>query len=326
MARIPKDNQEFAREAMLWLSIAFRPLKLTELCETLAFDESDATMDQSGRLLDTHDLLRWCQGLITYHPGTSNVTLSHSSVRSYLLSDQIKDGPSSVFSIDESEAERLLLRKCLTYMMFTDFGQGYCPNYREWKAFSRQWPLLSYATNRWASHAHALDAELEPLDQDLISKFYSTSNYERGGNFGFWVQCLYPRAEIRVARDTKPLYYAASFGLRAVVSSLISANTDVDLDAVGGRHDSTALQVACYRGHYGVAKDLLDAGANPYSKDSWGRSSLFYALSSGDADLAELLRQYLRSRTDPKGEAASVHIKQAFGAARLWMTSHQTKE
>lgn len=327
MARIPKDNQEFAREAMLWLSIAFRPLKLTELCETLAFDESDATMDQSGRLLDTHDLLRWCQGLITYHPETTNVTLSHSSVRSYLLSDQIKDGPSSVFSIDKSEAERLLLRKCLTYMMFTDFGKGYCSNYDEWKAFSRHWPLLSYAANHWASHAHALDAELEPHDQDLISRFYSTSNCDRGGNFGFWVQCLYPMAEVRIARDTQPLYYAASFGLRAVVGSLISANTDVDIDALGGRHDSTALQVACYRGHYGVAKDLLDAGANPYFKDRWGGSNLFYALCYGDANLAELLMQYLHSRTDPKGEDASIHIKEAFAAAaRIRKTSHQTGE
>ena len=324
MTRIPKDNQGFAREAMSWLSIAFRPLKLRELCETLAFEESDETMDQSDRLLDTHDILRWCQGLITYHPGTSNVTLSHSSVRTYLLSDQIKAGPSSFFSIDENEAERLLLRKCLTYMMFTDFSKGYCPDYHKWEALSRQWPLLRYASNHWASHAHALDAELEPYDQYLISKLYSTSIDERGGNFGFWVQCLCPKAEVRVARDTQPLYYAASFGLKAVVGSLISANMDMDLDALGGRYDSTALQVACYRGHYGVAKDLLDAGANPYHRDRHGRSSLFYALCYGDADIAELLRRYLHSEIDPRGEAASVHIKDAFAAARSVMTAHQT--
>lgn len=307
---------------MLWLSFAFRPLKLTELCETLAFKESDATIDQSDRLLDAHDLLRWCQGLITYHPRTSECTLSHSSVRTYLLSDQIKNGPSSFFSIDEIGAERKLLRKCLTYMMFTDFGKGYLPSYLEWEAIPRQWPLLRYASEHWAAHAHALDAGLEPYDQDLISKFYSTSNYERGGNFGFWVQCLYPRASVQVARDTQPLYYAASFGLRAVIGSLVSANKDMDLDALGGRHKSTALQVACFRGHYGVAKDLLDAGENPYHRDEFSRSSLYYALCYGDEDIAELLRQYLRSRTDPKGETASVHIKEAFATARDFMAAH----
>ena len=319
MARIPKDNQEFAREAMIWLSFAFRPLRLAELCETLAFNELDTTVDQSDRLLDSHDLLRWCQGLITYHPRNSDVTLSHSSVRTYLLSDQIKSGPSSFFSIDETAAERLLLRKCLTYMMFTDFGKGYYPSFQEWKAFSRQWPLLGYASIHWASHSRALDAELEPQDQELISKLYSTSKHERGGNFGSWVQCLYPEAEYRVARDTQPLYYAASFGLRAVVRSLISANGDIDLDAVGGRNDSTALQVACFRGHYAVAQDLLQAGANPYHRDGFGRSSLFYALCYGDEDIAELLRQSLRSRTDPKGESASVHIQEAFGTARTFI-------
>ncbi len=301
---------------MLWLSFAFRPLDLIELCETLAFNELDATVDQSGRLLDAHDLLRWCQGLITYHPRTSYITLSHSSVRAYLLSEQIKNGPASFFSFDETDAERLLLRKCLTYMMFKDFGKGYRPSYDDWEAFSCWWPLLDYASSHWASHAYALDVRLEPYDKELISNLYSTSKNERGGNFGFWVQCLYPEADIQVARDTQPLYYAASFGLRAVVASLVSADRNIDLNALGGRHSSTALQVACFRSHYAVAKYLLDAGASPYHKDDYERSALFYALLHGDADIAELLRQSLHARTDPKGETASTHIKEASDTAR----------
>lgn len=316
---------------MLWLSFALRPLNLTELCETFAFKESAATVDQFDRLLDAHDLLRWCQGLITYHPQTSDITLSHSSVRTYLLSDQIKDGPSSFFSIGETEAERLLLRKCLTYMMFTDFSEGYRSSFHEWEAFNHQWPLLRYASRHWADHAYALDTKLEMDDKDLISKLYSTSSKERCGNFGFWVQCLYPKskASIRAARDSQPLYYAASFGLRAVVGSIISANRDMDFDALGGRNQSTALQVACFRGHHGVAKDLLDAGANPYHRDHYGRSSLFYVLCHGYEDIAELLRQSLRTRTDPKGEAASVHIKEAVTTARVVMAAramYETRE
>ena len=319
MARIPRENQAFAKEAMLWLSFAFRPLGLTELCETLAFSDSDTTVDPSDRLLDANDLLRWCQGLITYHSRTSHITLSHSSVRTYLVSNHIKHSPSSFFSIDEDVVDRLLFRKCLAYMMFTDFSKGYLPTYHEWKAFSRRWPLLDYASNHWPSHAYTLDAALGSCDHGSISRFCSTSRNEQGGNFGFWVQCLYPTADIRVAQITQPLYYAASFGLRAVVSSLISANKDMDLEAVGGRHASTALQVACFRGHYGVAKDLLEAGASPYHRDEFKRSALFYVLCHGHADIAELLRQSLRTRTDPKGETASKHIKEASAASRLYL-------
>ena len=326
MARIPDYHQGFAKQAMLWLSFATRPLKLTELCEALAFNESDATVDQSDRLLDTHDLLRWCQGLITCHPRTSYTTLSHSSVRDYLLSGQIQSGPSSISSIDETMAERLLLRKCLAYMMFTDFGQGFCPTYHEWEAFSNQWPLLNYAAGHWASHAHVLDDRLEPHDMDLISNFFSTSSHERGGNFAFWVQCLCPKEGVRVVRDTQPLYYAASYGLRAVVGSLICANRDIDLDAPGGRFSSTALQVACYRGHYGVVEDLLDAGANPYHKDRHGRSTLFWALCCGGQDIAELVRQHLRSRINPKGETAAAHIAESFANARRVMDARQAVE
>ena len=316
MARIPEDNQEFARETLLWLSFALRPLKLSELCETLAFNESDTTVDESDRLLDSYDLLRWCQGLITYHPKTSNVSISHASVYTYLLSDQVKTGPSSFFSINETMAERLLFRKCLTYMMFKDFAQGYCITYPKRQAFSRQWPLLSYASNYWAAHAYALDTALEISDQDLISKLYDTSKSERGGNFGFWVQCLSPGASIQVARDTQPLYYAASYGLRAMVSSLITTNKDIDLDALGGRNESTALQVACYRGYYGVAKDLLEAGANPYHRSRFGLSSLHFALVYGYKDIAELLTFFLHSSTDPNGESASEHVREAVDTAR----------
>ena len=319
MARIPKENRSFAKEAMLWLSFAYRPLKLAEVCETFAINDSSPTVSQGDRILDTHSLLKWCQGLVTYHPGTSDLSLSHSSVRTYLLSDQITDGVSSFFSIDETVAERLLLRKCLTYMMFTDFAGGYCSTYYEWKEFSGRWPLLSYAAQYWAAHAHALDARLESYDRNLISKFCSRSESGRGSNFGFWVQCLSPTVDTRIARDTQPLYYAASYGLRTVVSSLISADMPVDIDAVGGRVDWTALQVASFRGHYGVAKDLLDAGANPYLRDHFGRSALFYALCRGHNDTAELLRQNLRARSDPKGEAAATHIQDAFATARKFL-------
>ena len=319
MARIPEDNQEFAKETLLWLSFAFRPLKLSELCEILAFNESNTTVDESDRLLDSHDLLRWCQGLITYHPKTSNVTISHASVYTYLLSDQIKTGPSSFFSIDETIAETLLFRKCLTYMMFKDFAKGYCISYPKWQVFSHQWPLLSYASSHWAAHAYALDTALESSDQGLISRLYNTSTSERGGNFGFWVQCLYPKASVQVARDTQPLYYAASFGLRAVVGSLLTTNKDMNLDAPGGRNVSTALQVACFRGYYGVAKDLLEAGANPYHRDRFGRSSLHYALGYGYEDIAELLRLSLHSSTDPDGESASEHIREAVDTTRRFL-------
>ena len=319
MARIPKENQGFAKEAMLWLSFAWRPLKLGEVCETFAFSESTTTVDQGDRLLESHNILKWCQGLITYHPGTSDLSLSHSSVRTYLLSDQIRNGVSPFFSIDETFAERLLLRKCLTYMMFTDFAGGYRSTYHEWRDFSGRWPLLSYAAQYWASHAHTLDTRMESYDRDLISKFCGKSSSDRGGNFGFWVQCLSPTVDVRIAHDTQPLYYAASYGLRTVVGSLISANTPIDLDAVGGRVNWTSLQVTCFRGHYGVAKDLLDAGANPYLRDRFGRSALYYALCRGHDDIAELLRQTLRAKSDPKGEAAATHIQNAFAAARKFL-------
>ena len=108
-----------------------------------------------------------------------------------------------------------------------------------------------------------------------------------------------------------------------MVSSLISADKNLDLEAVGGRHSGTALEVACYRGHYGVAKDLLDAGATPYCRDDFNHSALFYAFCRGHADIAELLKQSLHARTGLKGETASKHIEEASAAARIYLVGRK---
>jgi len=54
--------------------------------------------------------------------------------------------------------------------------------------------------------------------------------------------------------------------------------------------------LAAMAGRRGIARILLESGANPSSRDIFGRSALFFASKSGDADLVSLL---LKSRPLP---------------------------
>ncbi|MCX6768663.1 MAG: ankyrin repeat domain-containing protein [Candidatus Micrarchaeota archaeon] len=54
----------------------------------------------------------------------------------------------------------------------------------------------------------------------------------------------------------------------------------------------TALMCASRRGHYGMAKFLLERGANANEKDDDGKTALDRAISKGDNKMEELLRAH----------------------------------
>lgn len=265
LERIPNDDKQIAREALTWLCFVYRPFGLEQLVEVSAFEASEETLDPRGRMTDPTELLRWFQGLVSYwSPTDSTITLSHSSVRTFLLSEQIKDSGAASFSLNQADADRLMMRKCLTYMMFKDFSGGYQDKFG-WIALQLHWPLLKYAATEWATHARQLGENIDPEDEKLALSFFSTWHLPRHGNFGFWVQCLNRQSNVRIAQLTQPLYYAASYGLRRIASSWLAQEGNVDLEAAGGRFLSKASRIACFRGYYHIAQDLrLKGAALPY--------------------------------------------------------------
>lgn len=122
--------------------------------------------------------------------------------------------------------------------------------------------------------------------EDIVA-FFKTHHLEEGGHFTTWVQILLAEAPVQVARATEPLYYASSYGLLPVVERLLQDGAMID--AHGGRANSTALQVACFRGHLSIVKVLLDAGADPNSTNQHGFSNLEWARSRGLPDIEKLL-------------------------------------
>ncbi|GAB1197943.1 hypothetical protein APSETT444_007249 [Aspergillus pseudonomiae] len=292
LGQIPPYSRELARDVLLWLTFSREPITLSALSEAVVIIKGDKFLDDECRLYSPTVILKICQGLVAYDEVTSVITLAHSSVKAFLTSDAIRQGPAAYYSLQEVEATRCIFQKCLTYLMFDAF-QKPCRSRHSLRRRLKEFPLLSYASMTWGQYCglHApAGFVLDHSELDEIMAFFATCALHNGGNFRSWVQVLIPEAATEEAWSTEPLYYASSFGMTLVVERLIKSG--INLDSPGGRHDATALTVASYRGQLAVVKMLLDAGSDPNLKDCHGITSLGWAKRKGHREVETLLLAY----------------------------------
>jgi hypothetical protein len=105
---IDDGYREEARVALLWLAFSDRPLLLTELAEAIVINpRSDRPFDPEDRFPDPESVLEIFSSLVSILPndpqgaviGRGRVTLAHFSVKEYLVSDRIREGPAQHFAI-----------------------------------------------------------------------------------------------------------------------------------------------------------------------------------------------------------------------------------
>ena len=292
--------KQMVRDALLWLSFSHRLLELEELCEAVIIEEDEYEIDQSCRLQDPHSLLSLCQGLVAYDIPTESVSLAHSSVKSFLTGEWIRNSSVSFFAMDANRSISFIVRKSLSYLSLTQLQLHSQPNQatpgKFRVALHRRYPFLGYASTRWATHARC--CTLGEHEMQVIIKFFQTQKKPMGGNFVFWVSILFPQMPTMRMLESEPLYYAASYGLSEVIKGLFAEGLISKKDSGGpwyidhkcGRHASTALQVACYRGHEAVVDILLLEGADPNSRDDGGISCEKWARNQGYDRILEKLR------------------------------------
>ncbi|KAI5459556.1 hypothetical protein BGZ63DRAFT_415114 [Mariannaea sp. PMI_226] len=297
LLNIPEPDTLFARQSLFLLSTALRPLTILELAEAVILDSCTTAVDQECRLEEPMELLEICQGLVDYDAATNVATLAHSSVRAYITSNRTCDGDVSWFSYNIPGIHADFANKCLSYLLLEHF-QDVCCTQEELEKKFEDYPLLRYASRYWPLHARLSGKEGR---QDASALAFCLSSKKAGGdNFSFWVQCLIPDASRETIMASEPLYYASSFGLADLVKSLLTSE-GVEVDARGGRYSSSALHVACYRGHVEIARQLLECGADINLLDSDGRTALFWAKRLGRTDIVDLLEDPKYAQT--KGHA-----------------------
>jgi hypothetical protein len=282
------EDRYLVKRALLWLSYSLRPLQLQELGDAVVVEDDDNGIDDDIRLHDPNILIENSNGLLDYNPVTGLVSLSHSSIKTFLTSNWIRNSSVSNFALDESDCHRNIMRKCLTYLSFSDFSGGYGTILGKEMNMD---PLLGYAAWNWPHHLRNTSSE----DWNVIALFFDTRSSKGAGNYGSWINILAGNIPLGVVQATQPLYYAASFGFTPLVEAILRFDDGVDLEAPGGRVGSTALQVACFRRQKEAVRLLVEAGADPLSRDGSfsdgkGLTSLWWAEANGWTDIVALMK------------------------------------
>lgn len=120
---------EKARRAFEWIATAQRPLMLDELCEAVAIDKGDPSLDFSKVPTDGLQLLDACGSLISFDSASTTVTFAHRIVLQFLtlagfstdyLTSEEQQALQTV-ALDQSQVELEIAERCITYLTFTDF-------------------------------------------------------------------------------------------------------------------------------------------------------------------------------------------------------------
>jgi len=254
-----EEDRQLTQQILQILAFNLRPLMLPAVCKMLQVTPGLRTFDESKRLTHPKDVLDICGTLLDYDKESEIVTLAHHSVKTYLMSDL--RGDAAYFQLNEEEGHRRMATYSLTFLCSDTFSSDAMASFFAASPGYRDKDFLDYAVQQWAFHTKEVKDLGEPL-WSILQSFLLSSTYGRQ-NFQTWVQFLIPGCGF--AKNTPPLYYAASYGLTTVVQYLIDIQVDVEVR--GGRGGATPINIAAFRGHLDVVKLLLQAGADPYKRD-----------------------------------------------------------
>ncbi|KAI9663509.1 MAG: hypothetical protein M1831_002518 [Alyxoria varia] len=316
---IPRHDWPIVREILFWLAFAVRPLYLEELAEVAAFScarinrdgvySSGPNMSSEYRLLDPIAFVRQCHSLVRCVASEDWIALAHSSVHSYLLSEDILKSEVAYFHMSRGQCLEDVACLCLRYLRLPVFSQGVCENHNDLETRMNEWPLSDYASQYWSEHTrNYLDysaqnnSDSAVFDSKILKEltlFCSSFHDPGGGNFAAWYEMVFPDGKLEVWSNTHPLYTATREGLVPLVQAILATPRGRGaLDRPGGNNDLTPLQVALALDKHESVQVLLDAGADIWKSTTHWRDAVEMTLVFGDTKSKEVLYKHCLSRPE----------------------------
>ncbi|KAJ7291345.1 ankyrin repeat-containing domain protein [Mycena rebaudengoi] len=291
-----KDDREIARQALIWVANAKRPLSVHELCEALAIKLGATTLDADD-MLDIEFIVSVCAGLLIVD---QVVRLVHHTTQDYIERVQPSRFP---------RAQTEITSQCLTYISFQDF-RGH--KSRDQPSLYRKYKLLSYTSHYCLLHAAG---EPEVHLQERIIDFLSDAHRWRSPFLGGrgppqWHYLNWPSV-------SSNLRVAAIFGLQGIMKHLLEFDQSIskeekdsalldtsywncpgvvrllikhgaNVNAAGGSYGN-ALHTAAAMGHVSVVQELIANGIDVNVRGRPYSSALNAALERGHEGIAVLL-------------------------------------
>ncbi|TGO22714.1 hypothetical protein BPAE_0157g00010 [Botrytis paeoniae] len=202
--KIEASHKSFVSKILACIVYARRPLRLDELCESIAIlDASDcANVDKSQRLFRSM-ALKLCEPLVqiedvdTAHGKISTCTLTHGSVRQFLVKHPQCLSRSETLACEI--AEEVMANVCLKYLWQSRYQRLLIQSKDTFEDYTgedvMEHHLLSYAAKYWDKHLDGVTytPEICSRVQSFITspQFFTCLQVQSlfiGGKFQFWLE------------------------------------------------------------------------------------------------------------------------------------------
>ena len=269
------DSQELAKQVLLWITCAKRPLTTLEIQHALAIEIGESKLDVDN-LSEIEDIISVCAGLVTVDKKSDIIRLVHYTTQEYFERTWTSWFPT---------AQTDITKTCVTYLSFNNFNSGFCLTGKEFKARLQSYILYDYAARNWGHHARAASVEVEQLILDFLKSEAKVSSCSQAmmASRGYSWESDY-RQEL--PSQMTGVHLAAYFGLKEAMTALLKSGYDLDPK---DSYTRTPLQWAVIKGHEAVVKLLLEKDAELESKDNDGRTPLSRVAEEGHEAMVKLL-------------------------------------
>ena len=298
-------NGDRVAKLMQWLAYSARPMPITEIAEVLTVDaEDDPLVDVERRFEDPYDLLTICSSLVTtvrqqvqrlfQSPSEDEEVLqfAHFSVREYLESSRIHNGPAGKFAIQGRRAHTLIAESCIMYFLQFDLLQTDLESYSVAQIIE-EYPLAKYAARYW--YIHAEEAEESKSIVPLCKALLTSEGYAL--SISMKLRDWKSHSCIDAQGKCMPVQYASRLNLPKVTGSLISEGADVNSRSKSGW---TPLMATSVMRHTPIEliHVLLDRGAEVNAQEDHGFTALILASIIGSAGNVQTVETLLDNGAD----------------------------
>jgi hypothetical protein len=302
LTNIDPDYQRQVASTLKWLAFSLRPLTLDEVAEIFILDhENNPPFDEGNKLFQPEDVLNYLPSLVTKIQSEVSrpseietirngeqvieIRLAHFSIKEYLTSARINQGPAKEFSTTEMHAHLHISEACLAYHLhLSQITLVTEEEYRRlalWEYIVQNWHrhLERVPQNLWTPFVTGLALKLlAPKSQGLLNmiRISDPDNYK---NEATWDKTF--------DQLSAPLYYTAALDAVQIMAFLLDKGHVINEQS--RRFCGFALQVAAWKGHQNAVNFLLDRGADINATGGYYGTALQAAVYGDSESIAKLL-------------------------------------
>ncbi|CUS12034.1 unnamed protein product, partial [Tuber aestivum] len=258
---IPERQRQYVRRAMNWLAFSAEPLTLGQLAEAIVIEyDVNKYGEDPETLFDPESLMSICPSLISFEEvrddkyfslESRRLRLAHSSVKEYLISERIAQGPCAYYHISEDKANLLMGHACLSRIL-QHSAQGIILEKK-----IEETSFLYHSARYWFRYIGAIEDTAPTPVSDAASKVLKLGQC--------WLDIYDPdqppqRALSGTRVYSSAIYYSSLLNLVTCCKLLLYRGDAVNLNSRGGQYGN-ALQAAAAAGNESVVQLLLEHGA-----------------------------------------------------------------